>query len=97
MSKTIELTIRDGIRVLYTAAAKVDDDFEEKLFDAYTAYYPDTPDNEVLFYRFAQGIFEGVNTNIRSVLERRPPKLTPQFSIDGDEVKSLTGDKPNDE
>jgi hypothetical protein len=91
--KTIELSILDAGKVVYTAAATVDDDFELKLFDAYRTYYPTAPDNEVLFYQLARAMFEGIVNNIKTVLQSRPPRSTkPRFEIVGDQVIDIDGD-----
>lgn len=90
MSKTFELTIRDGAKVIHTASANVDDDFERELFDAYLTYYPDATDDGVLFLRIVRGMFEGIMNNIavaKAQRLQRPGEIPPpRFTIVGEEV-----------
>lgn len=92
MSKTFELTIRDGAKVIHTASANVDDDFEHELFDAYLTYYPDATDDGVLFLRIVRGMFEGIMNNIavaKAQRLQRPEVPPPRFTIVGEEVREL--------
>jgi hypothetical protein len=82
MPKTFELVLRDGGTVLHTAAARVGDDFERQLLDAYTTYYPEAPGDEALFLAIARGLFEGIMNNIASAERAKQPEVVaPQFAI----------------
>lgn len=89
MSTTFELTIRDGKKIIRTASANVNDDFDRKLLDAYTQYYPEVRDDEVMFLRIVRGLFEGIMNNIvaaEAEKARMPVAPPPVFTIDGEEV-----------
>lgn len=91
MSKTFELTIRDGAKVLHHARANVADDFDRELLDFYLAYYPDAPTDAALFLRIGRGLFEGVMNNIAVAKAQRlahPQIPAPaEFTIEGEEVR----------
>lgn len=88
--KTLELVIRDGRHITYSAAASVDQDFERSFFEAYRPLYPDSPDDETLFYRIVQGLFGGVLANIRNFQTITPPPLPKiRFDIIGTEVREV--------
>jgi len=103
MPKTFELVIRDGKYVTYSAAAAVPEDFDRDLFDAYRTLYPDSPDDETLFYRIVQGVFQGIAYNLRNFQLTQPPPIPKVvFEFVGHDVraiepKSATEDKSNDE
>lgn len=97
MAKTFELAIRNGRWVYYTAAATVDETFERDLFDAYRQFYPDAPDDEALFYRIVQGLFQGIADNIRNHQLTPPPLPDPRFEIVGREVRSLPTGESHDQ
>ena len=102
MPKTFELAIRDGRYVTYSAAAAADENFERDLFEAYRSLYPDSPDDETLFYRIVQGLFQGILYNIRNFQQTKPPAIPRTvFEFVGHEVlpvepKPIEG-KSNDE
>lgn len=92
MSKTFELTIRDGKKVIHTASANVADDFERELFDAYHMYYPDASDDGVMFLRIVRGMFEGIMNNIAAAQAQQtklPASLPAQFTIEGEVVRPV--------
>lgn len=65
MSKVLELNIRDGKSVTFSATANVPDDFERELLDAYRRYYADVADDDdALFLRIVRGLYEGIMNNI---------------------------------
>ncbi len=89
MSTTFELTIRDGKKVIRTASANVADDFDRQLLDAYTQYYPEVTNDEVMFLRIVRGLFEGIMNNIvaaEAEKARAPVMPPPRFRIEGEEV-----------
>jgi len=100
-AKTFELIIRDGRKVLFSTAARTDDEFAFRLIQAYRTYYPDAPDDEAVFYRFARGVFEGIMSNIVAVeLSQPPEKPVPRYEIAGTTVRDIESpvdDKANDD
>jgi hypothetical protein len=98
MPQTLEMTIRDGATVYYTAAAKIDDDFARRMFNAYITYYPEAPNDDALFYDIVRGTFQGILNNIIAVEINTVEKITaPSFAVLGTRVVDLPPLEPKTE